>query len=222
MKSGKNSLVVDQESISKLLPDCCVFLLDEVADKQKELFNEEKTLLTNPSPSRMNEFASGRFLARKAGMALGVKIDAILMDPIGCPIWPPGIQGSISHKGDLCGVIITNSLQLKSLGLDIEERENLDQQVWSTFCTGKELSIGPDLGFEEVEFANILFSVKEALFKCLYPILQRTTPNLAEIGIQIKSQLKQGVMEVESDKYNCSGYVLINDSHIFSLLFSQI
>ena len=81
--------------------------------------------------------------------------------------WPSGYTGSVSHKGTKVVAALTPIGHMRSIGIDIE-----------TLDGGRELSetkgliaseeLPPDLG---AAGSVILFSVKEAVFKALNPVL---------------------------------------------------
>ena len=80
--------------------------------------------------------------------------------------WPAGYIGSVSHKGTTVAAAITSTDHMKSVGIDVEKRDEkgipaihgLDaaEQPWSV---------------PGAEGRVILFSVKEAVYKALHPIL---------------------------------------------------
>lgn len=83
--------------------------------------------------------------------------------------WPAGYVGSVSHKGTKVVVALAPVGCVKSLGIDIE-----------TWDRAKELSKIQGLTeadefppLSDVPGPLLLFSVKEAIFKALHPILDR-------------------------------------------------
>src|SRR5208283_1858886 len=54
--------------------------------------------LERATAKRVGEFLAGRFCARAAIEALaGAPVELLPRGPDGCPVWPPGLVGSISH-----------------------------------------------------------------------------------------------------------------------------
>ena len=134
------------------------------------------------SDQRKLEFVLGRLCAKEAlgkmynceqsnffdgSMTVGVNDDR-------SPLWPKGAVGSITHSP--VGVIActAKTQDCLSIGIDIEclSRKdtliNIKRRVFTELddLLFKEL---PN-GFEEPEFVGLVFSAKESLFKCLYPL----------------------------------------------------
>ena len=87
--------------------------------------------------------------------------------PSGARDWPSGYTGSVSHKGTKVVAALTPIGHMRSIGIDIE-----------TLDDGRELSeIKGLIASEELPLdlgaagSVILFSVKEAVFKALNPVL---------------------------------------------------
>ena len=83
--------------------------------------------------------------------------------------WPAGYVGSVSHKGTKVAAALAPDDLVRSLGIDIETRDGAaDLSGISGLTATNELP--PESG---AMGPLILFSVKEAAFKALYPILGR-------------------------------------------------
>ncbi len=78
-------------------------------------------------------------------------------------MWPEGYCGSITHKQGVCGAIVAKNEALASVGLDLELNQPLTESVWKNFVNECERENSPSFDWK----ANILFSCKEAAFKCL-------------------------------------------------------
>jgi enterobactin synthetase component D len=124
---------------------------------------------------RRKDFFFGRLCAREAVRQL--KRDFIAQIPIGpggYPIFPDGIEGSISHGGDYA-VAVCQSAEFGRVGIDLEPL--------MTLATAAE--VGPLIaGRNEVDLIDwadtceplrltLIFSAKEALFKAMYPDIRR-------------------------------------------------
>jgi enterobactin synthetase component D len=89
----------------------------------------------------------------------------------GEPIWPPGLTGSITHTGDFVSAAVARRAATRGVGLDAEHIASAERagRIASRVASPKELSLRD----ESIPFATWitqLFSIKEAAFKCLYPI----------------------------------------------------
>jgi 4'-phosphopantetheinyl transferase EntD len=134
------------------------------------LLPAEVAAVAGAVPSRQAEFLTGRALARTALARLGVHGYPLLPGDDRAPRWPAGIVGSITHTRDTCAVAVARSQSVRALGIDAEPREPLEESVWPTVCTDAErraLALIPSS--ERGLRARLLFSAKEAVFKCVYP-----------------------------------------------------
>ena len=172
--------------INSLLPNYCYLATGELSKYQNELTSIESKYFNDYSPPRQIEFRAGRSIAKEAAKFLGINELSISKDSGGCPVWPAPIVGSISHKGNFCGALLGYRKNYSSIGLDIERAECLQEDVWKTFAFPHEIEQANPSNIEESEFANLIFSAKEAFFKCLYPLYFPDNPSLAEIIVITK------------------------------------
>jgi len=171
---------VTPEDLITPIIDGCVVQLDQVSDYTGNLFPEELELVKKANKARRIEFSTGRYISRYLLTGMGFKECPILRDESGRPLWPHGVIGSIAHKNMVCLVALSCSDHYRSLGADIELVEPLDQPVWSVFTTEAELVDLTSQGITEAEAINIVFSVKEALYKCAYPLFNESTSTFVE------------------------------------------
>jgi 4'-phosphopantetheinyl transferase EntD len=83
------------------------------------LFEEEAKLVKKAVLRRKEEFASGRFCARKALSILGFKAQVIGVGNLRQPLWPRGIIGSISHDSQIAVAICLQRGEIQDVGIDI-------------------------------------------------------------------------------------------------------
>jgi 4'-phosphopantetheinyl transferase EntD len=134
---------------------------------------EEAAQAARFAPARRREFAAGRQCARTLLAELGAGEPPLLVDVHRAPGWPEGVVGSISHGAGLCVVAIARRGPVRGLGVDVESEEPLAaavrRRVWSE-PEARRFAGAPD--DEAGRTAKLLFSAKEALFKCVHPLLQ--------------------------------------------------
>ncbi|MCQ4294879.1 4'-phosphopantetheinyl transferase superfamily protein [Pseudomonas stutzeri] len=125
---------------------------------------------------RQTEFLAGRFCAREALLTL---TGAPFVPPVGedrAPQWPPSIVGSITHGAGWAGAVVGRRQQWDGLGLDIERLltpERADRLA-GEILTPRELECyAPLSDIERAELVTRTFSLKESLFKALYPLVKR-------------------------------------------------
>jgi len=125
---------------------------------------------------RRAEFRAGRHCARRALRALGLTPVAIPQESSRMPRWPAGVVGSISHSGNLewghAVAVVGRASEVRALGVDIERERALDPELWARVLTPEELRFVATLPSDEREqVALVMFSAKECVHKCQYPLL---------------------------------------------------
>lgn len=125
---------------------------------------------------RQAEYLAGRLCARAALQQLTGQgcIPAIGEDR--APVWPADICGSITHTTGRAAAIVARKAHWRGLGMDLE---NLLESARAERLAG-EILTPPELqrmaaGDREhlALLVTLTFSVKESLFKALYPIVQQ-------------------------------------------------
>lgn len=187
----------------------CVVQIQQVSDYTKYLLPGELEIVKKAGRARRMEFSTGRYVSRCLLTGIGLKESPILRDESGYPLWPDGVVGSISHKNMVCLVVLSRSDQYTSLGADIELVEPLDQGVWSVFTTAVELSYLTSQGISEAESVNIIFSVKEALYKCAYPLFKESTSTFVEEEISYVYK-DPGYLEAQCQYNSLNFKVIVN------------
>jgi 4'-phosphopantetheinyl transferase EntD len=153
------------------------------------LYSEEQAYLRNALPKRRREFTAGRLCARRALTQLGIENFPLLVGNNREPVWPTGIVGSISHTEGYCGVAVAGKHRIESLGLDVELTRSLSRDCWRQICTRSEQAWVDSLPSDRrQENIALLFSAKECLYKCQYPI-SRTWLNFHNVAIAINPDM---------------------------------
>lgn len=135
-----------------------------------DLFPEEAEGLERAVEKRRREVASGRAAARRAMAGLRERPVAIRRGPGGCPIWPAGLVGTITHTDTLCAAAVARSNLVSGLGLDAEPEGPLEAELWPAIATAEELDALRRLSVPRAaERARWIFCAKEAAYKCQYP-----------------------------------------------------
>ena len=131
---------------------------------------EERATVAAAVERRRQEFLCGRACAHAALRAIGLDRGPIGVGPGRQPRWPPGAVGSISHAGDWSGAVVARAADAWALGFDIEVLDPpLTPEVERLVLTPSELRARPldhPLGGHA---AKIAYSVKESVYKCLFP-----------------------------------------------------
>jgi 4'-phosphopantetheinyl transferase EntD len=88
------------------------------------------------------------------------------------PVWPEGVVGSITHSGDFAAAAVAWAADVAGLGIDSEQI--IDQAAArdiAAICMVDEATLfSAAHGRSFCEFCTLIFSAKEAVFKCLFPL----------------------------------------------------
>jgi enterobactin synthetase component D len=125
---------------------------------------------------RQAEFLAGRVCARAALQQLeGLSfIPAIGEDR--APVWPAHITGSITHSTGRAAAIVANKAHWRGLGMDLENLLDAEraERLAGEILTGPEMQrMAAGARDQLAMLVTLTFSVKESLFKALYPIVQK-------------------------------------------------
>jgi enterobactin synthetase component D len=119
-------------------------------------------------------FAAGRQCAAMAIAQLGAGIPPqdVPRGAAGEPVWPAGLTGSITHKGDFFAAAVARRSDALSVGLDAELVMDSDRAfaIARIVLLAGERSVGGD-SISPALRVSLFFSIKEAVFKCLYPVV---------------------------------------------------
>jgi enterobactin synthetase component D len=120
------------------------------------------------SPQRVREFAAGRRCAAQAladAGSLSVDVGVGLHRE---PLWPPGFVGSITHSREFAFAAVGRGRDLASLGIDSEPV--LDEASFAEVASLAFHAQERDRVAGRRDLATAVFSAKESLFKCVYPL----------------------------------------------------
>jgi 4'-phosphopantetheinyl transferase EntD len=143
------------------------------------LFDVERDLVKGAAPRRRLEFASGRALLRDL---IGVDVPI----PAGrdrAPVLPPGVCGSLAH--DKCFVVaaVGSRRDLRSIGVDIEPVDPLDQETARAILRPDEPGMDPHLAF----------TLKEAAYKAWSSagagMLDHQDVRVSTVGSQFRAEV---------------------------------
>lgn len=124
---------------------------------------------------RQTEFLAGRICAYEAlRRVTGVPgIPAVGEDR--SPCWPPGVVGSITHGAGWAAVVAARRDHWRGLGLDVEKLLPVSRadRLAAEILTPRELEGYAALtNGQRALRVTLTFSIKESLFKALYPLVK--------------------------------------------------
>ena len=152
-------------------PGAVVATLREPGDPQ-QLLPEEAAHLGRAVPKRRQEFAAGRLCARRALAEFGMPDFPVRVAEDRQPIWPDSMAGSITHTAGFCAAVVAERRRIQALGLDSELVGDVKPEIWPHICLPDEIAWLRSLpASEQAPAATLIFSAKEAFYKCQYPVV---------------------------------------------------
>ncbi|HEY3659489.1 MAG TPA: 4'-phosphopantetheinyl transferase superfamily protein [Steroidobacteraceae bacterium] len=159
-------------ALQGLFPAAVVVRERRIPGDAADLLASEAHYVARAHPKRINEFAAGRACARAALVELGVRDFALHAAADRQPVWPDGFVGSITHTAGLCVAAVAARSSILAIGLDSEIVGAPTLDIWPTICRDEELAWVYSLPLSEQAAAvTLLFSAKEAFYKCQYPLV---------------------------------------------------
>ena len=186
------------------------------------LYLEEQECVRNAVPMRRREFAQGRLLARQAFARFGIRDFPLLVGTDRAPIWPDNLVGSITHCSGYCGVAVAQQRVFAGVGLDAEGSEPVDQALIPMICTPPEISWLESVRAGAGRVAKLIFSAKESIFKCVYP-MAKTFLDFHDCRIELDlargtfaATILRDDIPVLRPGARLSGHFAHNRSHLFT------
>lgn len=139
-----------------------------------DLFAEERHAIAKAVLKRQREYAATRTLARSALAAFGIAPVPLLNGEDRSPRWPRGVVGSLTHTEGLCAVVVASSERFLGLGIDAERNARVTRDLFDHVLTPRErarIEALPEA--EQCRMATLVFSAKESLYKCQFPVTGR-------------------------------------------------
>jgi 4'-phosphopantetheinyl transferase EntD len=140
------------------------------------LWPEEAAHIAKAVDSRRAEFTAGRVLARRAIATLGGGGDyPIPPGSRNMPMWPTGFVGSISHTHGYVAAAAARASDILSVGIDVEDARRFRPELEKNIASPDEIAAnfaGHPPESRQMALA-IMFSAKEAFYKCQYPITEQ-------------------------------------------------
>lgn len=129
--------------------------------------------LENVSSKRQREFYAGRLAAADALRRLGEVNTTVSVGSKRAPIWPDGVVGSIAHDDAMAIAAVAQATQAAGIGIDIEQVDRFSDGLAQRIGMKCELNLWKDRAGSRVTHPGVaLFSLKESLFKCLFPSIR--------------------------------------------------
>lgn len=167
---------------------------------QGGLLKAEQALVEGAAQTRVEQFTAGRVCSRAALGRFGVaSTTPILRSDDRAPIWPPGFVGSISHTDAWCAAVVAREQDVRSLGIDLEPSTPLKEALWRRVCTPAERERLCELTGAGLT-AKVIFSVKEAVYKCQYPLTEKFL-GFHAVEVELDDGAFEAVFQQESGEF---------------------
>lgn len=138
------------------------------------LLPEEEYLVAGAVPQRRREVAAGRGCARRALAALGAPVTALPADEHRVPRWPPGVVGSITHTWGYVAAAVAWKQRWTGVGIDAETVGAVRPEIMHLIADADELAwVAAQPEDERARARTLVFSSKEAAYKCQFPITRQ-------------------------------------------------
>jgi 4'-phosphopantetheinyl transferase EntD len=159
--------------ISGLFPQGVAAAELRLAGDPALLYPEESAGVAKAVQTRVQEFAAGRLCARRALAEFGITDFPLLPGPDRVPLWPESMVGSITHTAGFCSAVVAERRRFAALGLDAEVVGDLKRRLWPRICVAAEMAwIESMPASVQAAAATLIFSAKEAFYKCQYSVTQ--------------------------------------------------
>lgn len=124
---------------------------------------------------RRGEYLASRLLARHALCRLGAAPLVLDNDADRVPVWPAGFSGSLSHSNRRVALLLTSSASGTLTGVDCENilRPETAVEIEEAIVTSNEKERIVGSGLPLAAALTVAFSIKESLYKALYPKLRQ-------------------------------------------------
>jgi 4'-phosphopantetheinyl transferase EntD len=137
------------------------------------LLPEEAVYVGRAVAKRVQEFAAGRLCARRALAEFGIVDFPIRVADDRQPIWPERMVGSITHTAGFCAAVVAERRRIGAVGVDSEVVGDVNAEIWPSICVpGETAWIGSLPAAQRPAAVTLIFSAKEAFYKCQYPLVR--------------------------------------------------
>jgi enterobactin synthetase component D len=137
--------------------------------------------LKNSLEKRPHEFLAARWCAGAALQRLGIAPHVVRLGVGGHLAWPPGVVGSTTHTRRYAAAAVGHAREFAGIGIDAEAILSPLQadRIQHRLAAPREVeSTMADAGVDRLTALTLVWSAKEALYKCLFPRAGRAFEHL--------------------------------------------
>jgi 4'-phosphopantetheinyl transferase EntD len=120
--------------------------------------------------------------------ALGMPAAAVTMEESGEPQFPAALVGSIGHSRLWAVAAVSRRSIHRSVGVDIDDGRPLSLSEAASVGSPSEFEAIVSVGWapSQMPAALVAFGLKEAIFKCQYPITNARDLGFLEVQLQVR------------------------------------
>lgn len=134
----------------------------------------ERPRIVRAALIRAREFAAGRNCAQQAAAHFGIEDGTIGVRADHRPQWPPALTGSLTHTEGYTAAALGPQRRYRAIGIDAERIGGVSRDLWSYLLLPTETDwLERQLVLEQAAMATLIFSAKEAFYKCQYEVTQQ-------------------------------------------------
>ena len=125
---------------------------------------------------RQTEFLAGRLCARAALLQLDGTRASPAIGEDRAPVWPAHISGAITHSNGRAAALVALKRDWQGLGIDLEtllSAERAQRLIKEILTPDEQLRMAAAPQADHALLVTLTFSVKESLFKALFPLVQK-------------------------------------------------
>jgi 4'-phosphopantetheinyl transferase EntD len=160
-------------TLASLFPSPALVAEMRVSGDPALLLPAERQHVGKAVAKRIGEYTAGRLCARRIFQEFGLADIAIRAGTSREPLWPDSLVGSITHTTGFCAAVIAYKSNLAGVGLDSEVAGSVKPQLFPSICTSAEIDWIRTLPLaQQSNAATLLFSAKEAFYKCQFPLVR--------------------------------------------------
>lgn len=148
---------------------------------------------------RKAEHLASRWLAQQMLARFALPDFVLRNAPDRSPVWPAGIQASLSHSQQMAVIAVTQAPLC--IGVDVEQvmAEQTARETVDLLMSGKERRLLETLPLPFAMAATLLFSLKESLYKALWPQLHQPMDFLQAELVTLNMPQAQATLHLTQD-----------------------
>ena len=215
---------------SSPFPEFISFFCEHLSDSTDFLLHPEEEVISASfgSSKRRAEFSLGRYCAHRALSKFELESVPILrIAETREPCWPESVRGSITHSEGFAAAAVGFAKDVSGIGIDLESLSRVvDFNIRRHVCVDKEREFLESLPTEQANrYLRIIFSAKESIFKCFFPIsqtylyFQDAEIIIDENNSKFSFSLSKTCTGITSSGFQHSGRFLIKDDLLLTSIY---